>query len=359
METEEFEAHRKQANQALKDGRLPVSIQRKRGRDGLYLKATLPPKPGSGRTEPYQQEIAVGVKANLFGLRRAIAEAQRLGAAISLKQFRWEDWGVTAPDPQILAKDAIARFEERRRSAVSYNTWRRTYAPVLKSLPDGILTAKALEDLVNRWGPRQRSRQIYAMVVRQLAEQEGLTITIDPGRYSERDRTIRRLPTDEEIAAIHGSIDCAAWRRLYGILACYGLRAHEVFFSKIARDGVLTVTSGKTGQRQVWPIYPEWVKAWKLNDGPLPEIKGSYHGALGERVCRHFHRHRWGVPGNLRHRWAVRASEYGLPVELAARQMGHSLSVHTRTYQQWLTAATHRKVAAALLEREDRPQAPI
>ena len=42
-------------------------------------------------------------------------------------------------------------------------------------------------------------------------------------------------------------------------------------------------------------------------------------------------------PYDLRHAWAVRTIFYDLPDTVAARMMGHSVSLHTQTYHHWIT----------------------
>ena len=42
-------------------------------------------------------------------------------------------------------------------------------------------------------------------------------------------------------------------------------------------------------------------------------------------------------PYGLRHAWAVRTIFYDLPDTVAARMMGHSVSLHTQTYHHWIT----------------------
>ena len=41
-------------------------------------------------------------------------------------------------------------------------------------------------------------------------------------------------------------------------------------------------------------------------------------------------------PYNLRHAYAMRLMDNGVPPELGARLMGHSLTVHEDTYKRWL-----------------------
>ncbi|MEH2156484.1 hypothetical protein [Nostoc sp.] len=60
-------------NDRLKKALIGVRVEA-RG-DRLSLRATLPPKPGSNKTKPYQQYLALGICANPAGLQRAEAEA--------------------------------------------------------------------------------------------------------------------------------------------------------------------------------------------------------------------------------------------------------------------------------------------
>ncbi|MEM6716601.1 MAG: hypothetical protein AAF827_05480 [Cyanobacteria bacterium P01_D01_bin.6] len=59
------------------------------------------------------------------------------------------------------------------------------------------------------------------------------------------------------------------------------------------------------------------------------------------------------APYDLRHAWAVRTLLFGWPVELSARQMGHSVEVHTRTYQRWITRQQTQQVYDLLVNLAD------
>jgi hypothetical protein len=65
-------------NARLKAAQVGVSIRQKGNR--LYLRATLPPKPGSTKKHPHQQDVSLKIYANPAGLERAEAEARKLGA---------------------------------------------------------------------------------------------------------------------------------------------------------------------------------------------------------------------------------------------------------------------------------------
>ncbi|MFY7929626.1 MAG: hypothetical protein ACOVS5_12215, partial [Oligoflexus sp.] len=111
----------------------------------------------------------------------------------------------------------------------------------------------------------------------------------------------------------------------------------------------------------VWACYPEWIERFQLRDRKRPNIKeGMEHVQYTSKTSKYF-REGLNLPFtalDLRHRWAVRTLEFGLPYELAAKQMGHSTAVHERTYHRWITAETHQRAYDALTQRADRPRAP-
>ncbi|ANV87619.1 hypothetical protein [Picosynechococcus sp. PCC 7117] len=55
-------------NRDLSAGNIGVSVEIRGKR--VYLRAFLPPKPGTGRTAPHRQRIALGVYASEEGLKR-------------------------------------------------------------------------------------------------------------------------------------------------------------------------------------------------------------------------------------------------------------------------------------------------
>jgi integrase len=87
-----------EANTHLKQGRIKVAIECRDEFGSLYLRATLPPKPGSGKNSPYQQRIAlrsdqgIGVKITPVGIKYAEQQAKRLSADLVMGQFDWADW---------------------------------------------------------------------------------------------------------------------------------------------------------------------------------------------------------------------------------------------------------------------------
>jgi integrase len=120
-----------------------------------------------------------------------------------------------------------------------------------------------------------------------------------------------------------------------------------------ARITVLEMT--KTGLHDVWPFYPEWVERFRLRQGHLPPINTDLTQTtlqrVGQQVALQFKR--YGVPFSpydLRHAWAVRTIHFGLPDTVAARMMGHSVAIHTRTYHRWITLRDQRQAVQTALQ---------
>ncbi|MGI8503372.1 MAG: Arm DNA-binding domain-containing protein [Hassallia sp.] len=192
---------------------------------------------------------------------------------------------------------------------------------------------------------------------------EGLTQGYEP--------VPRNLPTDEEITEAWQKIqvkgrccpkkfldNTESWGWIFGVIATYGLRSHEVLaidynksfkppFYQIYIDDLITEGT-KTGSRVVFPLPIEWVEQFDLSNPKTSyiekhkdrfkiNIKG-FSSLFAERVDFK------GItfpPYNLRHRYAVRGHELGFPIDDMARWMGHSVTMHTQTYQKYLGESTH------------------
>lgn len=359
-----FEGRLKQANSRLRLGRCGVSIEVAGKR--LCLRATLPPRPGSSKAGPYQQRLFLGHHANPAGLKLAEQEAKRVGLQLDAREFSWADYGATGETRTVT--DWITAFEadyftRRQRSPKTETTWRDDYLKAFSKLPPGeVLTGELLRATIEATKPDTRTRKRFCDCLGRLATFAGLEADFRPlrGHYSTNTVEVREVPPDAVIAEWWAKIPNPAWQGAYGLMATYGLRNHELFYLDFSKMPVLLVLDGsKTNFHRVYPLYPEWVEQFGLNWVQLPPCTGANNSALGHRVTRQFER--YGVPFNpydLRHAWAVRSLEFGLPVELAAQQMGHSVDVHCRTYHRWISEEVHDRAYRAMMARADRPQAP-
>ncbi|MGB3137902.1 MAG: site-specific integrase [Nodosilinea sp.] len=368
-------------NTRLKAARLGLQVER-RG-DRLSLRGTLPPRPDSAKPRPHQQRIPLKLPATTAGLKQIEREAKVIAAQLIERRFSWADYlpQAAAPESVPLAEwviefkvDIVARCGPGAAAAASRKTtWEKAYAPYLKKLlaqaeqrPGQSLEAVIIATL-EALPPHSRSRQVACTALKAFADFQGVVLSegIDKlgGQYGSSKAQRRLLPSDEVIVEWCDRIPNPAWRYVYGVMATYGLRNHEVFFcdyQELRRgdaEGRITVLeTTKTGLHDVWPFYPEWVDRFELRQGQLPPINTDLSTTtlqrVGQQVAIQFKR--YGVPFSpydLRHAWAVRTIHFGLPDTVAARMMGHSVAIHNRTYHRWLTHRDQRQaVQTALLQ---------
>ena len=258
-------------------------------------------------------------------------------------------------------------FSRRARNSKTETTWQTDYLRVFRHLPqDEELSSEILKALVTDTLPDTRTRKRYCIALGVLARFSGLEINLKfySGSYSFKSACRRNLPDDLEIVAGFEQVKDPAWRWVYGMIAVYGLRPHEVFcldYQRIeAGNPALKVLGGKTGERLVFPFYPEWLEQFDLRTVMLPRVSGATNSDLGHRVAQAFRRFKLSFRAyDLRHCWAVRTLEFGLELPLAAQQMGHSTRVHTEIYHAWISEKVQQKAFEALLAQPTRPRAPF
>ncbi|MBD1847644.1 site-specific integrase [Cyanobacteria bacterium FACHB-63] len=368
-----------QLNDCLKAAKLGVVVEARGKGSMLSLRAKLPPRTGTG--EWYRQYISLGIFSNPAGIKKAGEEAKKLAGQLACKEFNWNDW-VQPEKPELESISAwIERFEvdyftRRSRNPKSETTWETEYDQVFRQLPpDEAVTPELLRSFIEATEPDTRTRRRYCMVLGKLAEFAGIDLNVKPlrGKYGSKGAKRvypRDLPSDKKISEWRDLIyaKSESWGYAFGLMACYGLRNHELFYidlEKLKDSPVLSIiehdngNEPKTGERRVWAVYPEWWDKWQLwNVSLLPQVTGKNNRELGHRVTAAFRRYGFRKPYNLRHRWAVRTIEFGLPVELAAQQMGHSYKEHTNTYHYWITDEVHQRAYDLLMQRDDRPLPP-
>ncbi|MBD1843337.1 site-specific integrase [Cyanobacteria bacterium FACHB-63] len=362
-------------NARLRAANLGVTIEARGKGSVLSLRAKVPPKDGIG--SPKWQYISLGLQNNPAGLKRAELEAKKLSVQISLREFKWDDW----VEPEIPQSDTVLAwieryeieyFSRRSRNPKSETTWKTDYKQPFGQLPpDEPLTTEILRQSILETEPDTRNRQRRCMAFGQLAKFAGIELDAKSlrGKYSPKRVNPRDLPSDKEISEWRDRInkENESWGYAFGLMACYGLRNHELFhidLERLRESPVLRLTEdlhggGKTGARKVWACYAEWWDKWHLWDIKLlPQVTGKTNAALGNRVTTAFARYGFHKPYNLRHAWAVRTIEFDIPVELAAQQMGHSLAIHHEVYHHWISDDVHQRAFDRAMQRSDRPLPP-
>ncbi|NEQ50214.1 MAG: site-specific integrase [Leptolyngbya sp. SIO3F4] len=363
-----------QVNRRLKLAQLGLQIER-RG-DRLNLRGTLPPRPGSPKLRPYQQRIPLKLPATKAGLKQCEQIAKIVAGQLLQDVFDWRDYlspiaGLRMAGVDLSTQiDAFERqfFEARGAGASAASlrtTWEKAYVPYLRKLHataerhSNLSLPEAIYATVQSTKANSRSRQICCTALAALAEFLNLELPTELksfwGSYGNSQTQMRDLPSDEQIVEVYDSLKNPCWKYVYGMMATYGLRNHEVFFCDRASDSttqneIIVRETTKTGRHEVWPFYPEWVERFDLIKGDLPKINTDLSTTtlqrVGQQVTTQFRRYKIPFsPYDLRHAWAVRTILMGLPDAVAAKMMGHSVQVHNRTYHRWMT---HRDQQAAV-----------
>ena len=310
----------------------------------LYLRGTLPPKPGE--SNPQRRELAIGCVANLAGLKIAVARAKEIESQLQLGRFDWEPWLRESEKSPESCRDWIKRFEqdyfERKEDTPAIrDSYQNRYAGAFAQLPQGErLTVELLRSVAaTKTTPNSAARCRFCTAYASLAKFAGFDtkpITVIRGNYKGRDPGSLIIPSDSEIIEIWQGIPNKQWQYVYGLIAAYGLRPHEVFLldGPIAEDGLLKVSEHtKTGFRRVYPYPVEWLELFKLREGKLPDISAPTNRKLGRRVSKAFKS--YGLPWppySLRHAYAVRLAAGRVPTAIAAKLLGHSVEMYSRTY---------------------------
>ena len=352
----------------------------------LCLRGTLPNRDDSTRQSV--QRISLGLSADLRGLEEAGQTARMVQRQLERNTFKWDDWQLRSskptPPPKTMApQSAIERFQHsffadprRRRSpAGSKTTWTGAYQPYLRRLQalaeHRTIDANLLLETLQSYDEGSRSRQQCATALAALARHLDMALPEgwrqEAGGYGLHRAQFRQLPTDRQILEAALLIPNPRWRLAYGLMATYGLRNHEVFFCDghsltDGSDQVLRILpTTKTGEHQSWPFHPEWVERFGLlelaqNPKALPmvttDLKHTTLQQVGRRVSEQFRRYELPItPYDLRHAWAIRTIHIGLPDTVAARMMGHSVAIHTRTYHHWITRRDQQQAVDAALAR--------
>lgn len=376
-------------NQRMKLAQMGLTIER-RGKS-LCLRGILPPRPHSTHDRPHQQRLSLNLPATTAGLKQAERQMKIIAAELLQESFDWNKYlrheshdrlDVATLTTTLLDYERHFYQQSRRAKnlASTQTTWDTAYLPYLRKLEavvrdrPKLTLEQAIVTTIQSTPEDSRSRQACCTALADFAQFLHLDLTIDlktlRGNYSNSHTKLRELPSDDLIVHLFDQIPNTQWQFVYGIMATYGLRNHEVFFCDYTalQQGdpeapICVQDNTKTGYHEVWPFYPEWVDQFNLRQIRLPAVNTDLTQTtlrrVGQLVTNQFQRYHLPFsPYDLRHAWAVRTIHFGLPDAVAARMMGHSVAVHTRTYHQWLTRRDQQQAVKAVLSRS-RPTAPV
>lgn len=320
----------------------------------LALRGTLPVKPG----EPGQRKrryIALGIYANPDGVKVAKAKAQKLESDLNLDRFNWFDWEADVLSAgSKSAQDWGKEFAQKKQLSIKPASYRANYEDPLKSLPNKTLSEELLRaHILSRSAVDSWTRKNDCMVYTALCKFAGISADFSDIRGNHKPKPVKAsdLPSDEEIEQIWDTLS-PGWQWIYGMLATYGLRPHEVF--RIAdHKGIASPTGkisilddSKTGGRDVWPLPDKWRAQFNLTTVVLPDIRfeGRDNQQMGQRVSANLRGKLPHKPYALRHAWAIRSAVMGVPDSIAARWMGHSVAVHAETYHAAINQLQHEAI---------------
>tara|TARA_B100001250_G_scaffold413070_1_gene446008 strand:+ start:1062 stop:2237 length:1176 start_codon:yes stop_codon:yes gene_type:complete len=354
----------------------------------LNIRGPLPCKtfPGEVKT----QRISLGLPTNAEGLKQATKLLELINLQLEHKQFNWQNWSEKAtqssnPKPITAIEEAVDLFkinffEDTTRSklkASKLSNWTSAYKPYLRRVIEKAknenlnLNKSLLVKVLLSYSENSRSRQQCGTALKAFAKYLSIDLPEDWKKiacgYGLHLAKYRQLPSDNLIIETSKLIPNPKWKLVYGLIAAYGLRNHEAFFCDLSclkkdKDRILRVFHNtKTGEHQVWPFHPSWVDLFELDKlgediSLLPNICNDLSKTtlqqVGRRVSEQFRRYKLPItPYNLRHAWAIRTIHVGLPDTVSARMMGHSVSIHTRTYHHWITRRDQQKAVDQALSK--------
>jgi len=312
----------------------------------LYIRATLPHKRNTKVN--WQQDISTKLSNNTEGIKIALLRAQKIESDLNLDKFQWSDWIDCLPENQISVEDALQAFEQwywetRKRTTAREKDYKNLYQRFFDYLPQReALTGELLRSTLVAFEPDSYYRMRAYGAFGSLARWGKIELPQDwrflKGKYQpKRDRVI---PDDSQIESIRESITNPAWRWIFGMLAAYGLRPHELFSLDLSKFPVVRVMEAtKTGARLIYPIHKRWAEEWKLEDRVFPEIitEGKTNKELGTKISQGFRDRKLGiVPYALRDAYAIRGAKLGVDSLMMSKWMGHSVDVHAKHYLSYI-----------------------
>jgi hypothetical protein len=167
-----------EANQVLSQ----IKICRRGNR--LYVRGTLPPKPGDGN-KPKQYKMATGLPATQEGVKLAKAKAQKLEAELIYERWDWSKIDKTTPlQPENTVEKLVTEFENyywqtRQKTVNREKNYKDDYLQPFLYLPqDEPISGDLLKKALLTLQPDSRQRLRFAIAYGALAKFAGISIDL-------------------------------------------------------------------------------------------------------------------------------------------------------------------------------------
>lgn len=356
------------ANLKLKLDGFKVSITQRGKGKFLYLVATLPPKPDSFRQRAYQQRISLGYAASVTGLRHAETQARLLGTQLITRSFDWNDW-LNTPAPMTDERtgvDWVAAYKEwvlknklqKYDDASKNRLWRDRYwnVGISNFNIDRRLKLTHFQAVAKQQKPNSaQAKYVYREIKKfgQFCEIEGINEAMAEFKstYNQSHTKEKIIPPDTEVEQLIPKILNTQWRYVFGMMATYGLRDHEVWQSHLEKRSGITaciVRGGKTGPRVAYPVPEQWVEKFELETvNVLPNVGhdlGKYTSRAWRRQCKRINESPKWTLYSLRHAYAIRCLMKQIPDAISSKWLGHSVDTFQKIYNKWINQAMSEEV---------------
>ncbi|MBD2436596.1 site-specific integrase [Nostoc sp. FACHB-110] len=397
-----FEQKFDEAKQRLKAAKTRVGLVVASGT--IQLQATLPLRDGDTDTKgtgTKQYKISLGIPANIDGLKTAEEEAYELGKLIAHKTFEWNDKYLGRLGKKIIEEskpktfgELLNQFEEeyfkaRPRNRKSEGTFKNHFDIIKRFFDsDQLVTEAEVKSSINKIpaGTATRVATISALSV--LFKLFSIEISLKGLKSGYKPK--RRMPPNKEdiLDYFHYFQRYAAernyrassksyvdnwkfWRWCYGMLATFGLRPEELFINSHIDywlnpkniDNAWKVDKDcKTGERVVFAIIPDWIEIFDLKNieylNRLKQISSSLltHIQVDSQVITlALWFKKVGIPFqpyDLRHAFAINGHLLGISIKVMADNMGHSVEMHTSTYQRYFSEENRKQMINEALSKK-------
>jgi integrase len=247
--------------------------------------------------------------------------------------FAWDYW--LDQQQGITWREAITRLHRARviLGRTSERTWEVNYLGRLRQIPPGSeVTTESMAQALQRYDRSSCSYKELWYLLQHISRLVGVAFPELPQpTYGQAE--LVPVPTDVQILAwLDAAPEPARW--YLAMAATYGLRPHEIEGATlIDRDYCQVADATKTGFRTVVPLPREWVGLFDLRNRRLRETRTDVAKWLS-KVTR-----KMDLPWrcySLRHAYGGRLWREGgsrLDIYTAARLMGHTPAIHSRTYR--------------------------